>query len=143
MDAFRHAAIALLLCGALALAYPVALSPALAAVILLGALAPDVDHAKSKIFRIVVGALAFCAAALAYLTLPAASRIMGAIIAAVAVVLFVLLLKPRHRGITHSFLALAVFGAVVFALTRSQELALYGGVAFLSHLAADMEFKLA
>ncbi|PIO06445.1 hypothetical protein COT29_01070 [Candidatus Micrarchaeota archaeon CG08_land_8_20_14_0_20_59_11] len=143
MNAFWHVAVALLCCGALSLVFPVALSPQLAAVILLGALAPDIDHAKSKIFRIVVGSLAFCAAALAYLTLPEQSRILGAIIAAIAVILFVLLLKPRHRGVTHSLLALLVFSAVVFALTRSQPLAIYGGAAFLSHLIADAELKLA
>jgi len=125
VNAFWHVAVALLCCGALSLVFPVALSPQLAAVILLGALAP------------------FCAAALAYLTLPEQSRILGAIIAAIAVILFVLLLKPRHRGVTHSLLALLVFSAVVFALTRSQPLAIYGGAAFLSHLIADAELKLA
>ncbi|VVB66932.1 LexA-binding, inner membrane-associated putative hydrolase [Candidatus Norongarragalina meridionalis] len=143
MNAFWHAAAALLLCGALSLAVPVELSPQLAAVILLGGLAPDVDNSKSNIFRLIVGSLAVCAGALAYLSLPSESRILGAIIAAIAVVLFVLLIKPRHRGITHSFLALAVFALVVFALTRSEKLALYGGTAFFSHLLADGEFKLA
>jgi membrane-bound metal-dependent hydrolase YbcI (DUF457 family) len=49
--------------------------------------------------------------------------------------------KPRHRGITHTLVACLVFGALVYLFTGLQ-LAIAGGIGYLSHLVADQQIKI-
>lgn len=150
MNALGHVLVALLVCAIAAalLGMQTALEPIVLSVVVLGALAPDVDHRRTKLFKLVM-AVVFVASlvlfASVFQTLFEAQQPLNwlyALGAAAAVTVLVCLLKPRHRGITHSFLALAAFAAVVYALTRSTDYALLGGLAYFTHLAGDKEFKL-
>jgi membrane-bound metal-dependent hydrolase YbcI (DUF457 family) len=141
MNAFGHlvagAAAAGLAAGALSLGAPFGWEAA--AVVALGALAPDVDHYKSKLFRLILAGAAFATGALMYSR--TASLVQG-VGAGVLVGILVLVLKPRHRGFTHSLACLALFSVVLAGGTGSLPLALLGGAAYASHLAVDGTVKL-
>jgi len=109
-----------------------------AAVVALGALAPDVDHGKSKLFKLAVAGVALCAGALAYDS--SGSPLLGAG-TGLAAALLAFLLKPRHRGFTHSLACLALFSGAL-ALLAGWPLALLGSAAYASHLAVDGTVKL-
>jgi membrane-bound metal-dependent hydrolase YbcI (DUF457 family) len=144
-----HLAIAALTGGAAAFAFnslptlrtfgpafaPVALDLTLACVLALGATLPDIDHPQTRIFKY---ALAVVLVATAWLTLPAlGGNYLAAFGAGAIAVLAAFLLKPRHRGVTHSYKAALVYALACGLLTHSAGLALTGLVAYASHLVAD------
>ena len=145
MDALQHLALALVICGlALGLAGE-GFDLRAIAVIVVGALLPDVDHRKTKMFKsisLVVGVGAF------FLAKPAMQQRLGGFnggiasagVGLAAITLF-WLFKPRHRGVTHSFVAAALYAALVWSLS-TPFLAFTGFLAYASHLAADKEFKI-
>ena len=121
----------------------------IAAVTALGAALPDVDLPKTRQFKLVaafvaVAAFAFGRAFLAqrFPQIGAFEAAAYAFVAALAALGAIYVVKPRHRGFTHSFAALALFAIAIFVLTQSVLLAGFAGLAFATHLAADAEFKI-
>ncbi len=121
----------------------------IAAVTVLGAALPDVDLPKTRQFRVVAAFVALAVFALArdffVQRFPSATQLEAAVagaVAAAAALGVVYAVKPRHRGVTHSFAALAVFALGVFALTQSPLVAGFAALAFATHLACDWEIKL-
>lgn len=139
MDWKAHAAIAAACCFLLdaALGWPI--TAAIVAATILGALSPDVDHSKTKFFRFFAVVLA-AAAAGAVFSATGSAAYAGAAAAGAVLVAFVV--KPRHRGVTHSFLAAAGFGALAFGVTADMHVAVNAAAAYATHLFADLEFKL-
>lgn len=118
-----------------------------------GALLPDVDESHSAAFRSLraaLGATTFFAAL--YLLSQAGFSMRTVVLAAVlaaAAIAALYVLKPRHRGITHTLRAGAVYAAAVFALcyflipdaALSLTVALFGFGGYASHLALDKKVK--
>lgn len=104
---------------------------------LLSALIPDLDH-KMSIGRKLADMVAIALAGVfAYL---ANSLLLFFAILGVYFLLF-WLLKPSHRGITHSLAACMAFTVIVFFLSNFN-MALAAFLGYFSHLLADMEIKL-
>ncbi|MFH1779849.1 MAG: metal-dependent hydrolase [Candidatus Micrarchaeota archaeon] len=147
MNFFFHAIIALALSYCVAFFLGVSLSAPLIIVIgVLGGLLPDLDCDKSKIFRLT--SLLFFASCF-YLLYSFFEKTFGFVEALLAsfffssFFVFVLrVLKPRHRGVFHSFLFALFFGAGVFFLTSSTSFGVIGFAAYSSHLLADGVFKI-
>ena len=120
------------------------LSVDLVAVAGLGALLPDIDHRQTKIFRFALALLFVGGTALAWPLAPTLTHssdlfyntaVAAAAGAFAAGAFFVL--KPRHRGPTHSWAAAAAFTAIVLAATLDRGLATAAFTAYASHLALD------
>jgi len=131
-------------------------------IIILGgfsALFPDIDLKQSKISRIVTvfGILAviyISFISVDYLRVPLSSSnikliliwlgefITRIIIYSLAFIGLMTLIRPRHRGITHTLFFTGIYGAVIFILAHSFMLSVYGMVGYLSHLLADRCIKL-
>jgi hypothetical protein len=121
----------------------------IAAVTALGAALPDVDQPNTRQFKFVAAFLAVATFALArsfiaqrFPQLGAIEATVYALVAAVASLGLIYIAKPRHRGVTHSFAALAVFAIGIFAVTQNVALAGFAALAFFTHLVADAEFKI-
>lgn len=117
-------------------------TPTLFAAVFLGALLPDIDHRKTRIFKfalVSVFAVVF-AAAYPALALENPARVLAAAGLAGAAALIVLAIKPRHRGITHHPLAAAAFALMLFGLTREPWAAANGFLAYASHFLSDRLF---
>ena len=109
-----------------------------------GALLPDIDLRKSKISQIAYAVAAVLIAAFSFLLSDGDIARMLTYAAAMALGLLALdfLVRPRHRGITHSLLfALALAAAAYFLFGLVAASALLTG--YLSHLLADGVLKLA
>ena len=145
MNALQHL-LAGVLAGAVALVLlgePFTL-PA-AAVIAMGALLPDADHHKTRMFQavsLVIGIGAF------FLSKPVMQQRFGEFNGGIASLCIGLagtalfrLLKPKHRGITHTVFAAALYAAITCFLSTPQ-LALAGFAAYASHLVADGHVKM-
>lgn len=112
-------------------------------------LAPDIDCKESKISRL-VGFVAF--SSIPMFSLATAFSLGGAfsvsVFATYAIVGFVVyfiaayFLRRKHRGITHSLLALVLYSAGVFAISSSLSFFAASFVGYGSHLLADWEIKL-
>jgi membrane-bound metal-dependent hydrolase YbcI (DUF457 family) len=115
------------------------------AVVALASLAPDLDHRKSRVFKTALLVAFLASAVLVYNAMGFVGEIVVRAAVSVAAGLVVCsaiyVLKPRHRGVTHSALASLVFAAVVFVVLQSKSLALFAFVAYASHLLADGEIK--
>jgi len=120
------------------------LSLELVAVAGVGALLPDVDHRQTKIFRFTLALLFVAGVMLAWPIAPSLTHstdlflnagIAVAVGAVAAAAFFVL--KPRHRGPTHSLAAAIAFAAIVLALTLDRGLGIAAFAAYASHLALD------
>lgn len=109
-------------------------SAPLFAAIVLGALLPDIDHRKTKIFRV---ALLVLFIGVAFLVQKVVGSWLWALVGGGIVAAGFFLLKPRHRGITHKWPAVIAYCALLFALTLDKGLALSGAVAYASHLLLD------
>jgi membrane-bound metal-dependent hydrolase YbcI (DUF457 family) len=118
----------------------------------LSALAPDLDHDSSKgrqWLDVAFVGLAFMtvygSACGAGICLPAIRNIGSMVVTFLAMAgvyfLFFRFLKPRHRGITHTFAACFAFAVLLYFMTGKM-LALAGLVGYASHLIADNELKL-
>ncbi len=148
-------ALALFLLLSFWLHFPAAptLSPSfllLAAACALSALVPDLDHEKSKgssiLFQVLCLAAVVLAASVALTSISPGALInfvLYSLVQLLVLFLLVKVLRPKHRGITHSLLALALFSATVFLISRSFALSAACGLGYLSHLLADFELKLA
>ncbi|MGC8850919.1 MAG: metal-dependent hydrolase [Candidatus Micrarchaeia archaeon] len=108
-------------------------TPQLLAVVVLGALLPDVDHRKTKTFKAALLVVFIAVVFLLNNYFGLAHGIAGGAIAALAFYL----LKPQHRGITHKWPAALAFFALVFAATLDKSMAFCGLAAYASHLIAD------
>lgn len=110
----------------------------------LGALAPDLDHRKTKLFKALLAVVFGCVAAVAFQLARQgyglAESITLALGAGLTSAALVFLLKPRHRGFTHSLAALCLFTAGAY-MAMGLEGALLGGSAYASHLLADGVIK--
>ena len=111
-------------------------------------LLPDIDHPKSKISSFVKQfVLLPTGLYLSYLMFRPCSGLDWLYLAIVGLLLFfvistmVNLLRPRHRGITHTYLALLSFSVLVFILSRNVELCVSAALGYFSHLIADKTFK--
>ncbi|MEW6722924.1 MAG: metal-dependent hydrolase [Candidatus Micrarchaeota archaeon] len=116
------------------------------------ALVPDLDHDSSKGRKMLDSAVIAFALLAVYLggcggdaCVPDAGQIvpMAVLFFAIVGAYFVLfrVFKPRHRGITHTIFACAVFGTFLFFLL-GERLALAGILGYFSHLVADNHVKL-
>ncbi len=118
------------------------------------ALVPDLDHENSKgrkvldlvfiAFSAIVALGSGCGGSLC---IPLSANTLAGILIIFLALLgayFILfrLLKPRHRGITHTVLAGFVFFVLVFAIAGLW-LAVAGLTGYLSHLLADGHLKVA
>jgi len=127
-------------------------SPALFAATMLGAVLPDADHEKSKLFRAIKGTVAILAGATVFFIflksneLP--SALLAGVVSGIAAGLLIRTVKPRHRGIMHSFAACFLYAAAVAATAGALGGEWFGmgtgaAAGFASHLVLDAEFKLA
>ncbi len=114
----------------------------------LSALVPDLDHHASKGRQWLDRAVPIFAFAFSYLSacgnnlcLPNIEVIKSALALIGIYFVFFTFFKPKHRGITHSILAVLIYTALLWVVFNAP-LALVGGLGYLSHLAADREFKL-
>lgn len=150
MNYLAHLIIAFIVAGVAAFALAIPLTLQLVAVTTLGASLPDVDHSKTRVFKVAAALVAasvfvFAKNLFQQILQPGGDGLTAFVYAfacAVAALAVFYLAKPRHRGVTHSLAALAVFSATIFALTKNTSLAFVGGLAFFSHLAADREIKI-
>ena len=106
------------------------------------ALLPDIDLRKSKVSQVAYAAAAAAIVAAAWLLSGGDWRkmLLYAGAAALGLLAFDLLARPRHRGITHSLLFLALLAAAAyfaFGLFAASALA----TGYLSHLLADGALK--
>ena len=128
-------------------------SPALLAVALLGAVLPDADHENSRQYFAISGFLVGACGAVVFFLAQGSSGTANAIVAAgaagAAAALLLPQIKPRHRGIMHSFAACLAYAGLVAAVAWKTGVAdwivLGAGAAagFASHLVLDREFKVA
>jgi membrane-bound metal-dependent hydrolase YbcI (DUF457 family) len=111
---------------------------------------PDLDHERSKGSRSLFIFLCLAAvvlAASATLTSISPDAVFNFAIYSLAQIgalfLIIKVLRPKHRGITHSLSALVLFASVVFLISRSPQVTFACFLGYLSHLLADFEIKLA
>lgn len=104
----------------------------------ISALIPDLDHELSTGRKLADSVALLFAMVFAFFT--------NSIVAFFALVglYFILykLLKPKHRGITHTLFAVAVFTLLLYALTQNSNFALAGLIGYSSHLIGDKTLKL-
>lgn len=118
----------------------------------ISALAPDLDNGESKGKKVLD--ICFMLVSLSYLyysscgynlCIPSLAVITNIIIISLALIGIYFLLfrffKPRHRGITHTFLAAFLYGILIFVLTDVL-FAIAALVGYFSHLAADRHIRL-
>lgn len=118
-----------------------------AALILLAAIFPDIDHKNSIVHRklraLVVLLVAAVPVAVGYPNVLA--MMLGGTLAAAGTYYLFELIKPRHRGITHTFKFCALFSAVTGAISlvafHSFLPAIFTFVSYLSHLILDGTWK--
>jgi membrane-bound metal-dependent hydrolase YbcI (DUF457 family) len=119
--------------------------PAAAAFCLLGSIFPDIDHRDSKIsglVRKIAIAFLLLAAMAIYFGQPVLQ--IGVQLAAIgAFAVAITLLRPEHRGITHSLIAAFAFSLFAyFASGMLEGVAVAALSGYLSHLLLDFEIKL-
>jgi len=116
------------------------------------ALVPDLDHDTSKgrqwldiAFVGIAFLVVYGSACGADICVPGLGSIGGMVVTFLAMAgayfLFMRFLKPRHRGITHTFAACFAFTILLYFMA-GKTLALAGFVGYASHLIADNELKL-
>ena len=113
------------------------------------ALAPDLDHESSKGRKIADATAVILALWIAYDSTCGGRICLPNILAMALTILIVLgayfvlftLLKPRHRGITHTLVACLVFAILIYLLAGPLA-AICGAVGYFSHLLADGLIKI-
>ncbi|NUN11729.1 metal-dependent hydrolase [Candidatus Micrarchaeota archaeon] len=158
MNFLAHVLVSIIACELVALALGLGLlNPIVFAIALLGGLAPDLDHDKSKIYRYAsVGVffilfwfvfnyfqsinfvLTFNESVFSGLGL----HLLAGFFVSSLLVFSIRFVKPRHRGMTHSVVFALLFALIVGFLTSSISFGLVGFVAYSSHLVADGVLKL-
>lgn len=117
------------------------------AIAALGSLLPDIDHNESKISKTFRPILVALIAILSFKSSYSYSNSLlysseVTLIAIALILIFSKLLKPKHRGITHSLLAALIFSGMIYLPTQSLSYTVSGIVSYSSHLIADKEIKL-
>lgn len=118
----------------------------------LSALVPDLDHDASKGRQLLDMSFIGFAFLSAYMSkcgsdvcLPTIEQFSGIATVFFAVVgiyfVFFKFFKPSHRGITHTIIAAAVFGVLMY-LFAGLNIGIVGFVGYASHLVADQHIKL-
>ncbi len=118
----------------------------------LSALAPDLDHDASKgrqlldvsfiSFALLSAIMSECGRDVCLPTAEQLSQMATVFFAMVGMYfVFFKFLKPEHRGITHTILATAVFGVLMY-LFAGMEVAIAGFAGYFSHLVADRHIEL-
>lgn len=119
----------------------------------LGCLLPDADTPKSKLGGFLELSVVLSAVSFGFLTFyrglaTLAQDAVNALLLAGAIIAAFILLRPRHRGPTHTIKAALLYGVLVFAavfVAWGVEFGLLFGVlalaSFVSHLALDDSLK--
>jgi len=115
------------------------------------ALLPDFDHQNSKITQILVflGILTILYLSFVSAKVTLDNLAMGLVSVCAKLILYSLafiglltILRPKHRGITHTLSFSVVYGVAVLAASESLPLAIFGMVGYVSHLLADRCLKI-
>jgi len=146
MDAQHHAIFALLFFALFYMLAPASFSAPLPLLLLMciaAALLPDIDHPKSKASQYTNLFAAALLGILSFLLNPKNLFLASALFLILLLLyhLFISIARPPHRTITHTFLAAAIFSAVIFLLL-SFAYASAALIGYLSHLIGDGEFQL-
>lgn len=117
-------------------------------------LLPDIDHKQSRITRVVVVFGVLIIAYISYASIGApkdnllvwfAELTVKIIVYSLAFIGLMTVIRPRHRGITHTFLFAAVYAIIIYMLiypsAYSFIIAITGFVGYTSHLLADRCIK--
>jgi membrane-bound metal-dependent hydrolase YbcI (DUF457 family) len=118
----------------------------------MASLFPDIDHNDSKIRYVLDAAVVAIIFVVSYLLtcnwticIPSIENAKHIFVNMLAVfggyTIFFILVKPKHRGITHTVIACLVFSILVYILF-GLFFAFSGMVGYLSHLLADGEVKI-
>lgn len=134
MNYLQHLAAAFLAAHAMNFFLKIPWTPQLAAAVFLGAILADVDHSKTKIFKFLVAAAAASVFAIAY---TANLGVLISTAAGIATAAAVFLLKPKHRSVTHSWVAVLAYVVLLFVLTRNIRVSLNGFAGYAAHLLLD------
>ena len=109
-------------------------------------LVPDLDHPKSFASRLLnlVAIFSFTAVTIAILLSTGSCQSAGLAFLAISAswLVFSSLARPRHRGITHTVIFSIFYAIAILLSSQSATLGLFSLAGFLSHLAADLQFKL-
>ncbi|VVB58928.1 LexA-binding, inner membrane-associated putative hydrolase [Candidatus Anstonella stagnisolia] len=151
MNWIAHLAFSLALFLAACAFYPSLLtSPSPILLCLTASILPDIDHKNSKISRLsfFISLVFLCALSVVFVSQtqqPLAEKLqlvlLSFILLAAALHVFLALLRPRHRGITHSFFFFALLCVpVFFAFGATAAAGL--SIGYLSHLLGDFTLKL-
>ena len=114
-------------------------------------LLPDIDHKQSKITRIVTILGVLVVIYVSYVSVGHPSQnllawfvelVVKIVIYSLAFIGLITVIRPRHRGITHTLLFTTVYAVVLYFLTYSPMLAIAGLAGYTSHLLADKCIKI-
>ncbi len=108
------------------------------------ALVPDIDHPKSKITQITHVIVLIGCVFIGFNTSIFTTFFQAACATVILYLSYIVLyhiLKPRHRGITHSFTALVIVLLICLFLFK-WPYSLFIPIGYASHLVADMTLKL-
>ena len=108
-------------------------------------LLPDIDHKQSKITRVVTLFGILTVIYISYLTTGRTeysidwfiALVSNAILYSLAFIGLLTVLRPRHRGITHTLSFAAVYTVLLYFLTDSLTIGVVGAVGYVSHLLVD------
>ncbi len=141
MDWKIHVILAIILYALLAQVLPQGPPERIALLLLVtvaGCLLPDIDSKSSlmsKIIEIILVFLIFIA--IYYLTTSILFSLAGVLVFFILSAVARKYLMEGHRGFTHGFAALALFAAVIYALTQDLEIVVFAGAGYISHVLAD------
>jgi len=109
----------------------------------LGALAPDIDHDSSKIRKIIDWSFPILAFFMAYSYFKKLDESVFVYALAIIGVYHIIItyLKPKHRGITHTFIFAFLISAIVWFIFSLGAGVLFF-IGYISHLVADAQAKL-
>lgn len=109
----------------------------------LGALAPDIDHDSSKIRKIIDFSFPPLALAMVYSYFRTINETVIVYTLALIGIYHIVItyLKPKHRGITHTFAFAFLISAIIYLLFSLNAGILFF-IGYASHLAADLKITL-
>ncbi|MGB9719378.1 MAG: metal-dependent hydrolase [Candidatus Anstonellales archaeon] len=109
---------------------------------ILGALAPDIDHDSSKIRKIVDWSFPILALFMAYAHFKTINETVFVYALALIGIYHIVItyLKPKHRGITHTFVFAFIISAIIYFLFSLNAGILFF-IGYASHLISDLKLK--